>query len=157
MHVEAVMTQLVFEHALRIRLHAPSAQTDNKSVLPPPTAIEHTDARQPANETEPEPEVSTGSDTTTTTTTTLVSENIVGKAEALDSAVNAHADSQKSRKSLIGTMTNLVTTDLSILKAPCAYLLDCRGFKTAYSLIKVDVLLSSVWTSQIDPCHCISV
>ena len=155
MHVEAVMTQLVFEHALRIRLHAPSAQTDNKSVLPPPTAIEHTDARQPANETEPEPEVSTSSDTTTTTT--LVSENIVGKAEALDSAVNAHADSQKSRKSLIGTMTNLVTTDLSILKAPCAYLLDCREFKTAYSLIKVDVLLSSVWTSQIDPCHCISV
>lgn len=156
MHVEAVMTQLVFEHALRIRLHAPSAQTDNKSVLPPPTAIEHRDARQPANETEPEPEVSTSSDTTTTTTT-LVSENIVGKAEALDSAVNAHADSQKSRKSLIGTMTNLVTTDLSILKAPCAYLLDCREFKTAYSLIKVDVLLSSVWTSQIDPCHCISV
>ena len=156
MHVEAVMTQLVFEHALRIRLHASSAQTDDKSVLPPPTAIEHTDARQPANETEPEPEVSTSSDTTTTTTT-LVSENIVGKAEALDSAVNAHADSQKSRKSLIGTMTNLVTTDLSILKAPCAYLLDCREFKTAYSLIKVDVLLSSVWTSQIDPCHCISV
>ena len=156
MHVEAVMTQLVFEHALRIRLHAPSAQTDNKSVLSPPTAIEHTDTRQPANETEPEPEVSTSSDTTTTTTT-LVSENIVGKAEALDSAVNAHADSQKSRKSLIGTMTNLVTTDLSILKAPCAYLLDCRQFKTAYSLIKVDVLLSSVWTSQIDPCHCISV
>ena len=156
MHVEAVMTQLVFEHALRIRLHAPSAQTDNKSVLPPPTAIEHTDARQPANETEPEPEpeVSTSSDTTTTT---LVSENIVGKAEALDSAVNAHADSQKSRKSLIGTMTNLVTTDLSILKATCAHLLECREFKTAYSLIKVDVLLSSVWTSQIDPCHCISV
>ena len=156
MHVEAVMTQLVFEHALRIRLHAPSAQTDDKSVLPPPTAIEHTDARQPANETKPESEVSTSSDTTTTTTT-LVSENIVGKAEALDSAVNAHADSQKSRKSLIGTMTNLLTTDLSILKAPCAHLLECREFKTAYSLIKVDVLLSSVWTSQIDPCHCISV
>ena len=150
------MTQLVFEHALRIRLHAPSAQTDDKSVLPPPTAIEHTDARQPANETKPESEVSTSSDTTTTTTT-LVSENIVGKAEALDSAVNAHADSQKSRKSLIGTMTNLLTTDLSILKAPCAHLLECREFKTAYSLIKVDVLLSSVWTSQIDPCHCISV
>lgn len=126
--MEAVMTQLVFEHALRIRLHAPSAQADDKLVSAPSATVEHTEPRQPADEPgiEVEPEASSSVDATTLVSDGQESNNGKTTAEISDPSTKAPADDQKARKSLIGIMTNLVTTDLSILRAPCAHLLDAR-------------------------------
>ena len=46
----------------------------------------------------------------------------------METLTNPVAGDKKARKSLIGTMTNLLTTDLAVLKAPGRFVLDLRAF-----------------------------
>lgn len=152
------MTQLVFEHALRIRLHTPSDKADDKEVPlvtvkePEPEPEAEQSTAQPSSEVEAEANLSAN-------TTTPVSEspgNTQGETSDGTSATVTpiSADDQKSKKSLIGVMTNLATTDLNILTSPCDYLLEGREFQdvTAHFYQVVNVLLSSIRTNPGDPC-----
>lgn len=131
MHIEAILTQLVFEHSMRIRINASTSDSkkpDTKNLPPPPDSPPDS---QPANE------APTQADGKTTERTDGVSPPSVSDrssestasistAVAVETPQNTKDALPDGNKSLIGVMTNLVTTDLDNLKTPAGHLLDTR-------------------------------
>ncbi|KDR83050.1 hypothetical protein GALMADRAFT_866663 [Galerina marginata CBS 339.88] len=124
-HAEALITQLVFEHSLRIRLVAETGkeneaitEEDNATVIgsPDTASVAEGSTEEPSTSEEPSqvsankiPEASTDSQSTLTAST------IKGKAKATfppktPAAKKATADRKDAN--LIGKINNLVTTDL---------------------------------------------
>lgn len=127
MHIEAILTQLVFEHSMRIRINASSSdskKSDAKNHPPPPDSPPDS---QPANE------AATQADGETTERTDAVSPPSVSDRNSESTAsistavaVETPQNTKDDNKSLIGVMTNLVTTDLDNLTTPAGHLLDIR-------------------------------
>lgn len=121
-HVETVCTQLVFEHALRIRLYAPSIGAEKvHSTESPISLASDTQAKQSQREgvAGPRPDVAAYNHSTGDSKALKGSERT-----NLPSPSKSHVSNPQ--KSLIGLMTNLITTDLAILKNPIVSLLEIR-------------------------------
>ncbi|KIJ45713.1 hypothetical protein M422DRAFT_227467 [Sphaerobolus stellatus SS14] len=118
---EGIITQLVFEHALRIRMKAESSQVQSNassSVLTPDTQSIAEDAD---DESEASSTVNSGEETlresstssSATATTTSSSPNARGKQKDTPPAVKVSETKSEGKKdNLIGKINNLVTTDL---------------------------------------------
>lgn len=128
-YVEAVLTQLVFEHSLRIRLHASNEESDTMPAGDPPSiqASSKTDLSEvPTNVAVKDTTINGG------TTETFGKAGVIGDKDA--------------SRSLVGTMTNLLTTDLAVLKAPGRFVLDLRVFLTTSSYyLSVQLMFSSAF------------
>lgn len=128
MHVEVTLTQLVFEHSLRIRLNAPvEKEKDDSSKVTKAVPVDQPTTGQAPPERH-EAEVSTS---------TLVTDSMERETSASGATINDEpsgtegpaaeaTESKKPEKALVGTMMNLITTDLGIMKTPSGYLLDIR-------------------------------
>ena len=123
MHVEAILTQLVFEHSMRIRINALTSE-DKKPSLPP----DSTPDSLPVNETTAQADSETTERTDDASPSDPNSESIASTSTttAVENTKDAPPDDNKLGKSLMGIMTNLVTTDMNILKGPIGHLLDIR-------------------------------
>ena len=123
MHVEAILTQLVFEHSMRIRINALTSE-DKKPSLPP----DSTRDSLPVNEATAQADSETTERTDDASPSDPNSESIASTSTttAVENTKDAPPDDNKLGKSLIGIMTNLVTTDMNILKGPIGHLLDIR-------------------------------
>lgn len=123
MRVEAILTQLVFEHSMRIRINALTSE-DKKPSLPP----DSTPDSLPVNEATAQADSETTERTDDASPSDPNSESIASTSTttAVENTKDAPPDDNKLGKSLIGIMTNLVTTDMNILKGPIGHLLDIR-------------------------------
>lgn len=123
MRVEAILTQLVFEHSMRIRINALTSE-DKKPSLPP----DSTPDSLPVNEATAQADSETTERTDDASPSDPNSESIASTSTttAVENTKDAPPDDNKLGKSLIGIMTNLVTTDMNILKSPIGHLLDIR-------------------------------
>ncbi|KAI0746563.1 P-loop containing nucleoside triphosphate hydrolase protein [Daedaleopsis nitida] len=131
--VQAIVTELVFEHALRIRMKADTDNSadlaksgENTAVATPDTAsqiaLEDSDAQSSEDETAT---ATTGTHTATSSSATAVAPASAskGKGKAVpDAAPVKPAESakealeKKGGKNLVGRINNLVTSDLSSLE-----------------------------------------
>ena len=140
-HLEAILTQFVFEHSLRIRLSASpldEKDTNNQETTGPEPMV------VPLSETLTETDTETldaGEDTVPFIEGAGVecesdisndedkSDRRRQKQNSTDvSATNPKPNNQdeKTENSLVGVMTNLVTTDLEVIKYPSGQLLVLR-------------------------------
>jgi len=140
-HLEAILTQLVFEHSLRIRLNAPLNEEDNaKRIAPGPVILSLTETpAQTAAEMEETGhgedivkhieivDTSRQSETTNDNSSTDQKGKNQETTEALATVTQPISTQRtESEPSLSGTMTNLVTTDLQILKMPAGQMIFLR-------------------------------
>ena len=132
MQIEAIVTQLVFEHALRVRMKAETSEapsiTSSASDLEEPTVVPLLDEDSTvASEIDGTPTAATSrsEDSTTTTvpgsTPSSQATNAQGKgkaisAEATPSVKKAQSPPNDAGKSLVGRINNLVTSDLSSIE-----------------------------------------
>ncbi|KAI0045217.1 P-loop containing nucleoside triphosphate hydrolase protein [Auriscalpium vulgare] len=118
--VEGIITQLVFEHALRIRMKAETSKSgtstvntpDNRSVTSSPE-LESENTAEPGHPIE---EGSNGSrdETVRASTPSTHSSNAKGKGKAKDSeAKTPEPGANKQESNLVGKINNLVSTDLN--------------------------------------------
>lgn len=129
-HIEAILTQLVFEHSMRIRLNDTDIEDNESKIgssdLRPPNSLS---SSRPPSDSEPSIQAETieGGEATP-----LLVEDFESGNNREDSNISPvgpqeqTAEATKQGKSLIGVMTNLVTTDLAILKMPSALIIDTR-------------------------------
>ena len=135
-HLEAILTQFVFEHSLRIHLSV--SLLDEKAQIettgPKPMAVSSSET---LTETDTET-LDTGEDTVPV----IEGADVEGESDIEDksdrrrqkqnstdvSATNHKPNNQdeKTENSLVGVMTNLVTTDLEVIKNPAGQLLILR-------------------------------
>lgn len=122
MNVEAILTQLVFEHSLRIRLSVPTEQKK------PEQSLTSTVKVSPTAQALPETALETEENAVDTAliTESLASESTQTPVEGAEAGETAGPSSEEVRDSLIGTMTNLITTDLGVIKTPTGHILDIR-------------------------------
>lgn len=109
-HLEAVFTQLVFEHSLRIHLVAPGSGPGGTS-----------EEEGVATDISTSAEIGELDETVANLVPTPTEDS-----SAPTSVKKKPSPIQCAGKSLLGVMTNLVTTDLSIIKAPASHLLEAR-------------------------------
>ncbi|KAJ7770817.1 hypothetical protein DFH07DRAFT_1057900 [Mycena maculata] len=146
---EALITQLVFEHALRIRVKAESAQKAPGSGTSTPAESGRT------TPVEAEQEASNGSgdetlnsdtasrdgtlqaSSTSIKSTTSSKAKGKGKAEAKEEPVES-----PNASNLVGKITNLVTTDL-------ANIVDSRDFLFITLLIPMEIILCVIFLYQV--------
>jgi hypothetical protein len=149
MHLEAILTQLVFEHSLRIRLSASPLDEKDKekekvnhqemtaaepivaplSEILAETEADMRDADEGGENTVQLLEAVDNESESDTVNNDDESHPKTKKQDSKDAPVAAtklSAEDKKPEKSLIGTMTNLVTTDLEIIKMPTGHLLIIR-------------------------------
>jgi hypothetical protein len=143
MHLEVILTQFVFEHSLRIRLSvSPESQMANHlevatpapmivSVLEVPTEIEaemegvdsgegNTQLIESANtESESETAYDDGDDSDRKNKNRDSTD-----APGLSTQPSIH--DEEPQRSLVGTMTNLVTADLRTIKMPAGHIILLR-------------------------------
>ncbi|KAI4529011.1 P-loop containing nucleoside triphosphate hydrolase protein [Schizophyllum commune Loenen D] len=134
---EAIITQLVFEHALRIRM---KAETPNSTptVSKAPTPDNGSVADQPAgSESSGDETLHSASPTETTTTTTAV-----GGAKAKKGKGDKEEEGHSSSEALVGKINNLVTTDLNNL-------VDGRDFLFIILYIPLQIALCIVFLYKI--------
>ncbi|KAI0052512.1 hypothetical protein FA95DRAFT_1675194 [Auriscalpium vulgare] len=118
--VEGIITQLVFEHALRIRMKAETAKSGTSTVNTPDNRSE---ASSPDLESEaaaepghPVEEGSNGSsdETVRASTPSVHSSTAKGKGKAKEPETKTpEPDAEKKESNLVGKINNLVSTDLS--------------------------------------------
>ncbi|TRM65976.1 hypothetical protein BD626DRAFT_427540 [Schizophyllum amplum] len=132
---EAIITQLVFEHALRIRLKAEAPEsTPTTSTPPSPDSLSLVD--QPTeSETSGEETLHSASPTETTATAASVKAK---KAKAEKDEEESHS----SNEHLIGKINNLVTTDLNNL-------VDGRDFLFIILYIPLQITLCIIFLYKI--------
>ncbi|KIM77159.1 hypothetical protein PILCRDRAFT_12326 [Piloderma croceum F 1598] len=146
MHLEAILTQLVFEHSLRIRLSpSPLDEKDKEKekvnyqemtaaepiVTPPSEILARTegDMRDADEGGENAVQFLEAVDNESESDTVNNDDESHPKTKKQDSkdapvaATKLSAEDKKPERSLIGTMTNLVTTDLEIIKMPAGHFL----------------------------------
>lgn len=127
---EAVLMQLVFEHSLRIRLSAPSK--DKKSEQNVSSIAEVTPSGQSQSLSEAALEAEEDAASTAVATESLSSESTQVPPEGVEAGEALASAAEEAKDSLVGTMTNLITTDLGVVKVPAGYILEPR--KLIYSL-----------------------
>ncbi|KAJ7288037.1 hypothetical protein C8J57DRAFT_1641031 [Mycena rebaudengoi] len=119
--IEAIITQLVFAHSLRIRMKAETTAEEDTADLPAVESAESASPRTGSNSgtvdetqslaTQEDGESSSGAETATLQASSSNIKSAGGKdAEQLPKP--AKDDAQKSQGSLTGKINNLVTTDL---------------------------------------------
>ncbi|TCD68828.1 hypothetical protein EIP91_009695 [Steccherinum ochraceum] len=114
---QAIITQLIFDHALRMRVKSDVAKTGSASAAATPAAT------TPDNQSVAES--SAAADTASVATSaTKVPAPGKGKDTSKDSPAKADEKFERSTNSnLVGKMNNLVTTDLATLEAGQSFLL----------------------------------
>lgn len=114
---QAIMTQLIFEHALRMRVKA--EVSDENPVTEPPEST--TAAVTPDNASMAEPEEGT----TSTTTADNVTTDSTTKPKANKPEVDEEKKADKKRN-LVGKLNNLVTSDLDSLNGGQMFVMLCQ-------------------------------
>ncbi|KAF9229723.1 P-loop containing nucleoside triphosphate hydrolase protein [Gyrodon lividus] len=135
---ECIITQLLFEHALRIRMKAevPDTVKSTESTVSTPDSASIAESSTVA-EGSPESSVD---DAQSSSTSTLNSSTTKGKQKGKDKANDAEAQVKKSTSSadnLVGKINNLVTTDLGNIT-------DGRDFLLVFPYIPLQVGLC-IW------------
>ena len=134
---EGLLTQLVFEHSLRIRFKAEVSKEDSPSSSQPASAIVTPDTQS----VEGIPTLEGGSDTQSG-----ITGSTKGKGKA-DSSATGHAtvkDGKKEKKdNLVGTLTTLVTVDLDNIVAARDFLMVGKSPKI-FNVAKIQLLIPDV-------------
>jgi len=143
-HLEAILTQLVFEHSLRIRLNASPLDekdegigktTSQETTTPESTVIPLSESASEAEMGERSEEtpqlieivdIESENDTVNDSDKSHQNNNKKDSTDASVDATHSSAKDKQPEKSLVGTMTNLVTTDLDIIKIPAGHILLFR-------------------------------
>ncbi|KAF7798639.1 hypothetical protein EIP86_009862 [Pleurotus ostreatoroseus] len=118
-HSQALITQLVFNHALRVRVKAetstsPTASTASSAATSPDTSSNADDSESEESESESEDETAVSETTSATRGSRGLAsrpESVRGGSKGADPPVE---DTQKAGN-FVGKLNNLVTTDLSNL------------------------------------------
>ncbi|KAF7306582.1 ATP-binding cassette transporter [Mycena indigotica] len=134
---EAIITQLVFEHALRIRVKAESSEKT-------PTSGTSTPAR--SETPSPVEEGSSGDETATETDALSRDETLQASSASVkssssakkDKGKEAESDAESGKDNLVGKITNLVTTDLTNIT-------ESRDFLFITLLIPMEITLCVVF------------
>ena len=149
MRIQAIFTELVFEHALRIRMKAETSDAtdasksgENTAIATPDTASQVGDAGEGENGEgsqagggDPGDSATSSSSTAVTPGSEAISVKGKGKATPEDSSKKAaeQPEDKKEGKNLVGRINNLVTSDLDSLE-PIAMFFPYTG---AFSLLMV--------------------
>ena len=135
MRIQAIFTELVFEHALRIRMKAETSDAtdagksgENTAIATPDTASQVGDAGEgesgegsQAGGGDPGDSATSSSSTAVTPGSAAISVKGKGKATPEDSSKKAaeqakQPEDKKEGKNLVGRINNLVTSDLDSLE-----------------------------------------
>lgn len=143
LHLEAILTQLTFEHSLRIRLAAPLDEEpiSEQSILTSKVAS----TGMPIIEVTANAEAEAVSTTLATEDTESDAPQSLTETEA-SAGTPSTSETQKVEQSLVGTMTNLITTDLGILKLPSGHFLDLRQYILLFLFLIMIVKTESLIT-----------
>ncbi|KAF7322651.1 ATP-binding cassette transporter [Mycena chlorophos] len=137
---EAIITQLVFEHALRIRVKAESSEKTPSSGTSTPTRSET-----------PSPDEGSGDETATEGDAVSQNETLQASSASVNSAsstkkdakaAEAEAEKDKEKENLVGKLTNLISTDLTNIT-------DSRDFLFVVLLIPLESALCIVFLYQV--------
>ena len=142
---DSMITQLLYEHALRIRM---KAETPNSTptVSKAPTPDNGSVADQPAgSESSGDETLHSASPTETTTTATAV-----GGAKAKKGKGDQEEEGHSSSEALVGKINNLVTTDLNNL-------VDGRDFLFIILYIPLQIALCIVFLYKILGWRCVGI
>ncbi|KAH9945600.1 hypothetical protein B0H21DRAFT_822934 [Amylocystis lapponica] len=149
-HVQAIVTQLVFDHSLRIRVKAEvgdSGKGGDVTVVPTPDTASIAEPSAAAEDSHEAPASGSGSEDGTSHSSTLsVDTTSKGKQksatppESPDSKKAAPADSKTGN--VIGKINNLVTTDLTNL-------VDGRDFLMLILAIPLNIVISVIFVYRI--------
>ncbi|KAJ7919040.1 P-loop containing nucleoside triphosphate hydrolase protein [Mycena leptocephala] len=146
---EALITQLVFEHALRIRVKAETAEkTSSSGTSTPadterPSLIEQEDSNGSGDETLNSVDADTMSrDETLQASSSSIKSTTSSKAK--DKAKDKEVEEKPTAASenLVGKITNLVTTDLGNI-------VDSRDFLFLFLLIPLEIILCVIFLYMI--------
>ena len=129
-HYQAIITQLIFDHSLRIRM-----KSEVEGSLIGDTAAETTPTTSPNDVTESEGNVSEGDAATSvecgdgqSTSTETASVSAKGKASIKSASETIGGKTpivQKKGKNMVGKINNLVTSDLNTLQSGQAFMQLC--------------------------------
>ncbi|KAJ7693691.1 P-loop containing nucleoside triphosphate hydrolase protein, partial [Mycena rosella] len=139
---EALLTQLVFEHALRIRVKAESTEKKPSSEAPTP------DASGSSTPAEREQDSSGSGDETLNATEAdaLSRDETLEATPSIKSTTSSkskeEAEESANARNLIGKITNLVTTDLENI-------VDSRDFLFIMLLIPMEIILCVIFLYQV--------
>ncbi|KAF7339970.1 ATP-binding cassette transporter [Mycena venus] len=144
---EAIITQLVFEHALRIRVKAETAEkkssssgtsTPARSETPSPVDREDSSGDETLNSAD-----AVSRDETLQASSSSIKSTTSSKAKGKDKEVKeAEPEESPDASNLVGKITNLVTTDLGNIT-------DSRDFLFLFLLIPLEITLCVVFLSQV--------
>ncbi|RPD55442.1 P-loop containing nucleoside triphosphate hydrolase protein [Lentinus tigrinus ALCF2SS1-7] len=119
--MQAIITELVFEHALRVRMKAGTSEgaessADNSAIPTPDTASQVGDEghASDAGDSDTVAEQSASSSTTIAPVSSTSSKG-KGKAQPEPETTKTSAEAPKSKKNIIGRINNLASSDLSSL------------------------------------------
>ncbi|OJT02282.1 ATP-binding cassette transporter abc4 [Trametes pubescens] len=106
--VQAIVTDLVFEHALRIRVKAETADSvdEGEAEASDDTVVGTPDSQEAASQDDGATTDAAGASSTTTSTSTK------GKGKATPKSADPEADRAKQNVHLMGRINNLVSSDL---------------------------------------------
>ncbi|KAJ7814135.1 P-loop containing nucleoside triphosphate hydrolase protein [Mycena olivaceomarginata] len=144
---EAIVTQLVFEHALRIRVKAETAEkkssssgtsTPADSEAPSPIDQEDSSGDETLNSTDAD---ALSRDETLQASSSSIKSTTSSKAKGKGKEEPADEDSSDG-SNLVGKITNLVTTDLGNI-------VDSRDFLFLFLLIPLEIILCVVFLYQV--------
>lgn len=119
--MEGIVTQLIFDHALRVRMKAETADSANSAAVPASTttsgATTPDTASVSGSSSETDEEGTLHASTATAGSTRAGSENgkDAGGKKKKDDDGKTHADGSSKADNLVGKINNLVTTDLNNL------------------------------------------
>ncbi|KAF9645156.1 hypothetical protein BDM02DRAFT_3189933 [Thelephora ganbajun] len=142
---QGIITQLVFEHALRVRMQSESAESS--SVSRPPTETSTPDTASVAESTTTNHSVGGVNETTTSTLTVQSSPSSSDEDSIKKSKRRKSEDKEEEKKTergsnLIGKITNLVSTDLKNI-------VDGRDFPILFVSLPLQIILCIVFLYKI--------
>ena len=139
--IEAVITELVFEHSLRIRLKAEGSGDDEKPTSSPPSKITSNAASVSGDDEQTingDQKTRAGNESSATQVSTVVgssrtasesAQSITGKGKAktkADTAEEVKAKKQGDSQNLLGRINNFVTSDLANILEGSDFLNFCE-------------------------------
>ncbi|KAJ7274255.1 P-loop containing nucleoside triphosphate hydrolase protein [Mycena rebaudengoi] len=131
---EAIITQLVFAHSLRIRMKAETAATDSPVESPEPASPRTETDAETIDEAQANGTPENGESSAGTETATLQASSSSIKSLAKQPPKATEEPATKSQGSLTGKINNLVTTDLGNI-------VDSRSFLMLFIYIPLQIVL----------------
>ncbi|RPD55459.1 P-loop containing nucleoside triphosphate hydrolase protein [Lentinus tigrinus ALCF2SS1-7] len=147
--MQAIITELVFEHALRVRMKAGTSEgtgssAANTAISTPDTVSQADDESRASNAGDGDTVVEqSATSSTTIAPASLTSSKGKGKAQPESETTKTGAEGPKAEKNIVGRINNLVSSDLSSL--------DKWSMHFVYSLVEspFQIVLCMIFLYQI--------